>query len=187
MNTGNNKSVLRPWRCAGWLLVIAGFWSASTCAIQAQTEEGIKAAFIYNFAKFVEWPATAFATPTAPVTIGFIGGSALADVFEENAKGKNANGRDFVIKRLTNASGAEQCQIVYVADASQLGALSGALKGKPVLLVGEPENILESGGAIRFIKEGAKVVFDLNLASAGAAGLKVDPKIQKAARTVKGG
>ena len=187
MNTGNTKSALGLWRCAGWWLLFAGVWSASTCALQAQTEEGIKAAFIYNFAKFIEWPAAPFASPTAPVTVGFVGGSALADSFEQNTKGKNANGRDFVIKRLSGASGAEQCQIVYVADASQVGALTDALKGKPVLLIGEPEAILESGGAIRFIKEGAKVVFDLNLASVGTAGLKVDAKIQKAARTVKGG
>jgi len=187
MNTGNNKSVLRGWgRVAGLWLIAAG-WSVSTCSMQAQTEDGVKAAFIYNFAKFVEWPAAAFASPASPLTVGFIGGGGLADSFEQNSKGKNANGRDFVVKRLSGVAEVEQCQMIYIADAAQVDAVTAALKGKAVLIVGDPENLLDSGGAIRFIKEGAKVVFDLNLTAAAQAGLKVDPKIQKAARTVRGG
>ena len=187
MSIGNSELLLRR-RCSPaclWLLLALSFLGVGT--LRAQTEEGIKAAFIYNFAKFVEWPASAFGTPSAPVTIGFVGGGALADIFEQNSKGKNANGRDLLVKRLSDAAGTDQCQIVYVADAGQLGAVSAALKGKPVLMVGEPETLLETGGAVRFVKDGTKVVFDLNLASAAAVGLKVDPKIQKAARTVRGG
>jgi len=187
MKSGNFKPVPALWLWSRRLGLFASLWLGGAHLLQAQTEEGIKAAFIYNFSKFIEWPATAYASPSAPVTIGFVGGSALADLFEENSKGKNANGRDFVIKRLSGVAGAEECQIVYVAEAGQINAVLGALKGKPTLVVGEAENLLDSGGAIRFIKEGAKVVFDLNLATATAAGLKVDPKLQKAARTVKGG
>ena len=187
MKSGNFKPLPALWRWTRWLGLCAGLWLGGAYALQAQTEEGIKAAFIYNFSKFIEWPAAAYASPSAPVTIGFIGGNTLADVFEENSKGKNANGRDFVIKRLSGVAGAEECQIVYVADGGQISAVLGALKGKPTLVVGEAENLLDAGGSIRFIKEGAKVVFDLNLANTTAAALKVDPKLQKAARTVKGG
>jgi hypothetical protein len=153
----------------------------------AQSEEGMKAAFLYNFAKFTEWPSGAFASPSAPINVGFIGAGSLADTFEQNTKGKNANGRDFVIKKLGGAAGAEECQIVYVANAGQVGAVTSALKGKPVLIVGDPASLLDSGGMVRFASDGTKVVFDLNLASVNGAGLKLDPKLSKIARNIKGG
>jgi hypothetical protein len=155
--------------------------------VMAQSESGIKAAFLYNFAKFTEWPAGAFASPAAPINVGFIGAGALAETFEQNTRGKNANGRDFVVKKLNGAAGAEDCQIVYVAEAGQVGAVTAALKGKPVLIVGEPSSLLDHGGMIRFVADGAKIVFDVNLTSVNGAGLKLDPKLSKIARNIKGG
>lgn len=175
------------FRWPGILFAILILWLGAPPGAQAQTADGVKAAFLFNFAKFVEWPAGAFADNNAPVTIGFVGDTPVEATFEAAVKGKNVNGRDLAIKHLAGATGAEACQIVFIADGSQTGAVVTALKGKPVLIAGEPDGLLEAGGMILFATDNGRVVFDLNLSTAAAAGLKVNPKLQKVARNVKGG
>jgi hypothetical protein len=149
----------------------------------AQSEDAVKAAFLYNFAKFVEWPATAFPDGNAPIIVAFIGGGSLADTFEQNVKGKNANGREFSIKKLSAAGGESGAQILVIADGSQAAAAISATKGKPVLTVADADGV---EGAIHFVKDGPKMGFDLDLDAAKASALKVDPKLQKVAKSVKG-
>jgi hypothetical protein len=174
-----------PWalRC----LILAAVLFAADRPACAQSEDGVKAAFLYNFAKFTEWPGAAFADASAKITVGFVGGTALADTFSQAITGKNANGREFDVKKLGGAADATGCHIVFVGDAGQAGAVVVATKGKPVLTVGEGDSFTGAGGMIGFIKDGAKVVFELNLEPAGAAGLKVDAKLKGVAKSVKGG
>ena len=169
------------------LLAAACFAVAASCPAFAQSADGIKAAFVYNFAKFAEWPAGAFAGDSAPLTVGFIGADALADGFEKNVTGKNANGRDFAVKKLSGVAGVGSCQIVFVGDASQAAAVIAAAKGKPVLTVGDSDGFTTAGGMITFVDNGGKVGFDLDLNVVNAAGLKLDSKLQHIARNVKGG
>lgn len=164
----------------------AALMAISSVAI-GQSEEGVRAAFLFNFAKFTEWPASAFADDRAAVVVGFIGADALAVSFERNVAGKNVNGRDFVVKRLDAPGAAENCHIVFVGDPASTLATLGVLKGKPVLLVGEGEGFVTAGGMIGFIKDGARVSFDLDLQAAGASRLRVDSKVRQIARRVRGG
>jgi hypothetical protein len=166
-------------------LLVAGIGLASPSAAHAQSEEGIKAAFIYNFAKFTTWPAGAFADANAPLTVGFVGADSIADLFEKNVAGKNANGRDFAIKRLTGATGAENCQIVFVGDPDQAAAVFAALKGKPVLSIGSSDGFIAAGGTVNFIKDGAKITFDLNLDAGNSAKLTLDARLLQLARNKK--
>jgi hypothetical protein len=174
-------------RRAGLWLAAATLWSAATNAVFGQTEDGIKAAFLYNFAKFTEWPAKAFADGSAPITVGFVGADSLADLFAKNVTGKNANGRDFAVKKLTDASATGSCQIVFVGDASQAAAVLDAAKGKAVLTAGDGEAFGSAGGAVSFVRDGAKMTFNLDLNAANAAELKLDQKLRQIARSVKGG
>ncbi|HTI69696.1 MAG TPA: YfiR family protein [Candidatus Limnocylindria bacterium] len=171
--------ILKPTR-------MAAFLAAATLASQAfaQSEDTVKAAFLFNFAKLVEWPANAFQDGNAPIVVAFVGGESLADTFEQNVKGKNANGREFSIKKLTASAGAEGAQIVVIADGAQATAVTSAAKGKPVLTVASADGV---EGAIRFVKDGPKMGFDLDLDVAKASALKIDPKLQKVAKSVKGG
>ncbi len=157
-----------------------------TLGLHAQSADGIKAAFLYNFAKLTEWPAAAFGDASAKITVGFVSCDALADTFEKAVTGKNANGREFTVKKLGGAADAAGCHIVVVGDAGQTSAVVGAVKGKPVLTVGEGQAFAGGGGTVAFITDGAKVAFELNLAPAKEAGLKLDDKLQKVAKSVKG-
>jgi len=178
---------LKPGRnaaraAAGIIAALA--WLAGALAVRAQSEDALKAAFLYNFAKFTEWPASAFSDASARLVIGFIGADALADTFEKNVAGKNANGREFLVKKIADAGAAASCHIVFAGSG---GAIVPALKGKPVLTVGENEEFAKSGGGIGFVTEGAKVSFVLNAGSVAVTGLKLDPKLHKVARSVIGG
>lgn len=190
MNRMNKQMVslagILPRRPAVWLAVAAALLATAVSTF-AQSEDGIKTAFIYNFAKFVTWPDSAFASGNAPITVGFVGADTLADEFQQNVTGKNANGRDFAIKKFASAAGVEGCQIVFVGDNGQVTAVTGATKGKPILTVGGSDAFVSAGGMINFIDEGGRVGFDLDLTAANAVGLKVDPKLCHVARKVKGG
>lgn len=167
------------------LLTLVVLLAASQSRSFAQTQDDVTVAFLYNFARFVEWPAGAFANGDAPFTIGFVGRPALADRFSQAVQGKNVSGRDFAVRKLDDATGAAACQIVFVADAVQASAIITAVKGKPVLCVGEGEPFLAAGGMIAFSREGARLVFDVNPRAIAAATLSPGDKIIKAARSVK--
>jgi hypothetical protein len=184
-NVFNFSHRVRGWRIL--LLLAALFSLAAVNSALAQSEDGIKAAFVYNFAKFTEWPANAFANDSAPITVGFVGAESLADMFEKNVVGKNANGRDFAVKRLADATGAEICQIIFIGDKSQVAGVLAATAGKPILMIGDSDGFATAGGMINFVKDGAKISFDLNVTAINAVHLNLDAKLRQIARNVKGG
>jgi hypothetical protein len=146
----------------------------------AQSQEEARAIFLYNFAKFVEWPATAFAEGSTPVTIAVVGDNEVAKALERYVKGKNANGRDLVVKKLDGADGCADAHIVFVGNAKFTTDVIGAITGKPVLSVGDDENFLKSGGTIRLFSKDNKVLCAINPKAADAAGLKLGDKLVKA-------
>ncbi len=176
-------------RCAPFklLLTLVLCLAAGHVRGLAQTQDDVTVAFLYNFARFVEWPPASFASADAPFTIGFVGRPALAEKLARAVQGKNAGGREFNIRSLDGASAATSCQMVFVGDASQASAVLAAVKGKPVLCVGEGEAFLAAGGMIAFDREGARLVFDVNRGAIAAATLSPSEKLTKAARSVKGG
>jgi hypothetical protein len=169
------------------LLALALGLGAGPARGLAQTQDDVTVAFLYNFARFVEWPPAAFADGNAPFTIGFVGRPALAEKFTQAVQGKNVNGREFAVRKVDDPSAATSCQIVFIGDEGQAAAILTAAKGKPVLCVGEGSNFLAAGGMIAFGREGARLVFDVNPGAITAASLTPGPKLTKAARAVKGG
>ncbi|HXG47873.1 MAG TPA: YfiR family protein [Methylomirabilota bacterium] len=188
-------NTVRPW--SRWSLLPGGLrvacallllsLSLAPRAAVAQSPEVMKAAFIFNFAKLTEWPATAFADDKARICVGFVGAAPMADTFEKAITGKNANGREFEVKRLDGAAGAEACHIVFVGEAAKTGDVIGQVKGKPVLTISDADAFAGAGGMIGFLVDGGKIGFELNLASANAVSLKFNDKLKQLAKTVKGG
>lgn len=171
---------LSLWRRIG-VLVVGVFLTLSLAPrASAQSQEEARAIFLFNFAKFVEWPATAFADPATPITIAVVDDAAVAKALERAVKGKNANGRDIVVKSLPSAEGCADSHIVYVSKAQHIGAVVQAIAGKPVLSVGEDETFLKSGGAIRLFSKDNKVLCAINIKVPEAVGLKLGDKLVKA-------
>jgi hypothetical protein len=169
------------------LLTLVVFLSAGKVSGLAQTQDDVTVAFLYNFARFVEWPPASFANGDAPFTIGFVGRPALIEKFSRAVQGKNVGGREFNVRSLDDASAATSCQMVFIGDAGQTPAVLAAIKGKPVLCVGEGDLFIAAGGMIAFGREGARLVFDVNPKAIAAASLSPGEKLTKAARSVKGG
>jgi YfiR/HmsC-like len=162
---------------------------AGAAASPAQTpgEYQVKAAFLYNFTKFIDWPPEALASPSDPFVLCVYGNNPLLDPLKEIVKGKNTEGRDFAVKRVTTISGARSCQVLFVGagdEESVPGILSG-LQGSSVLTVGELPDFPRQGGVINFFMESSRVRFVINIAAAERARLKISSKLLSLATVVR--
>ncbi len=151
--------------------------------VQAQdnqpTEYQVKAAYLYNFAKFVEWPAAAFPDESSPLIIGILGDNPFHEDLERVLKDKTLNKRPLIIKQFNAAKEARNCHIVFISTSlnKRLPEIFSVLHGSSVLTVGETEGFTESGGIVNFIYEGSKVHFQINEPAAKDAGLKISSKL----------
>jgi hypothetical protein len=147
-------------------------------------EYQVKALFLYNFAKFVEWPA---AMRSGPICIGILGSDPFGDVLDRAVAGKIVNGRGFMVKRFSSEMEARQCHIVFVsvADKRRVGSIVEGLKGRGVLTVGDSHGFAESGGVINFVIMDDRVRFEVNIRAAEEAGLKLSSKLLSLAKSVR--
>lgn len=151
----------------------------------SRREYQLKAAFLYNFAKLVEWPAEAFADTDAPFIIGVLGrdpfGVALASL-----AGKTVRGRKVVIKRFERAQDLASSHVLFISasERARLTQIVQSLKGSSVLTVGEISRFAQRGGIIHFIRRRNKIRFAINVAAAERAGLKISLRLLKQAKVV---
>jgi hypothetical protein len=181
--------VLRParsrWGAAlalGALLWLAGSGDARA----AQTgERELKAAFLYNFAKFVDWPPAAFPEPATPVILCVLGDDAIGASLERVVKGETLNDRRLVVRRLRDPQEVRDCHVLFVSPAEKhISQLLASLREAGVLTVGDGNDFLDQGGMIRFFLEQNRVRFDINLDAAERSRLKLSSKLLRLARAV---
>lgn len=152
--------------------------------VHAQSEEtGVKAAFLYNFTKFVEWPAQAFPSPGAPIELCTLGAAGLADEVRAVVADRTAQNRPVKVRSASDAS-LESCHVIYVAAsaADRVASTLGAVRSASVLTIGETPGFAASGGIIGFTKENDRIRFEINEAAARTAGLKISAKLLALAR-----
>ena len=165
------------------ILVLSLVWLLSVGDGRAQesqpTEYQIKAAFLFNFAKFVEWPPEAFADANSPLVIGVLGENPFGDDLERTIRGKTINNRPLVIKEFRSPAEATNCHILFIStsEKQRLPEILKSLHGTSVLTVGETDRFTETGGMINFVTEGNKIRFQINVEAAKSAGLKVSSKL----------
>jgi hypothetical protein len=150
---------------------------------QASLEYQVKAAFLLNFTRFIEWPTTEPAAG-APFTICILGDDPFGAALDQTMEGESANGQKIVVQRSRRELG-KTCQILYV-DRAEKGIteiLTGV--GRGVLTVGEGENFLREGGMIAFVVENRRVRFNVNLAAARNASLNISSKLLNVAKVVE--
>jgi YfiR/HmsC-like len=150
------------------------------------TEEQIKAGFLFNFTKFVEWPPESFADANAPIVIGIVGDSAVEKLLMEVAAGKSVNGRPVLVKHFKDLQDVRNCQIVFVgsSDEKRMPQILEALKASSVLSVGETPGFIPAGGMINFFIEDNKVRLEINLDAATRARVKISAKVIAVGRLV---
>jgi hypothetical protein len=168
-------------RFAYRLILAALLWRASAFAdtpVQAPSEYQVKAAFLYNFVKFVEWPA-AMADQHGPVLMCVIGKDPFGDALVRAIEGKKVNGRSMEVRRIAGPGDAVSCQVLFVSssESGRITEIAGAVRAWSVLTVGEGERFTERGGMFAFCMEGQRVRFQINLKAATEAGLKVSSKL----------
>ena len=145
-------------------------------------EYKLKAAFIYNFAKFVEWPAAAFPDTASPIVIGVLGRNPFGDELLNAVKNRKINGRSIHIRQVSTAAEASRTQVLFVSAGEErnFGALKNSL-GAGVLSVGESAAFASQGGTINFSLVEDKLRFEINMAAAHRSQLKISAQLLKLA------
>jgi len=150
----------------------------------------VKAAFMVNFPKYVDWPADAFPTPNSPITVAVFGDDNVAREFQNMIQGGLViDGHPVVLKRIQgegDLSGGFQILFIATSERARVSTILDKLKGSPVLLVGESDNFLEQGGMVNLVPKNRKIRLQINLAAARQAHLKISSRLLVAADVVKG-
>jgi hypothetical protein len=161
---------------------------APSVAVPAQeaSEQALKVAFIYNFAKFTTWPASAFADPQAPVTVCVVGKHDFGEAFQ-SIEGKSVGGRAVAVKYLTSYKSKDQCQVVYVASSekSRLARIVKVATETHALVVSDTDGFVDGGTIINMVRRGDdRIGFEINARVAGESGLKLSSKLLNLAERV---
>lgn len=147
------------------------------------SEYRLKAAFLFNFAKFVEWPPEAFAAPKSPIIIGVLGDNPFGTDLEETVRNKLIGERPVVVKVFQATDVATNCHILFISNSEKkrLPEILATLRGNSVLTVGETDDFIEAGGMINFVPEGNKIRFQINDETARRAKLQISSKLMSLA------
>jgi hypothetical protein len=173
--------------------ILASLGLLTACVSAAEepqpSEYQLKAVFLYNFAKFVEWPVEAFTSTNTPFTIGILGQNPFGDYLESTVRNKAINGHPFAIQYFKSILEATNCHILFIAasERRRLPEILKAVSSGNVLTVSETDRFLQAGGMIRFFMDENKVRFDINDEAARSARLRISSKLLSVARRVETG
>jgi hypothetical protein len=167
-----------------WSLFAAQPLSAQESAV---SEEQLKAAFVYNFIRFVEWPASALPSESMPLTIGVYGNDTFVNTLAASLREKKAHGHSFVVKKLATASDAAGCHVLFIAkeESRKTAQVIDTVRKQPVLTIGETDDVFENG-IIYLLKDDKKQLrFDINVRAAEESKLTVSSHLLRLARNKK--
>lgn len=150
-------------------------------------EYSVKAAFIYNFAKFIEWPAGSFEEDD-PIVIGVLGRDSFTAVLDKTVAGKTVRERKIEVKPISSAEEALKCHILFIGetDIITMTGIIEDLDRTPVLTVSDLGKFAERGGMIQLEMDQGRVRFEINLAATERVGLKPSSQLLKLARIIQG-
>ena len=170
------------FRVAIVMLVLFG----STRGLAQDRSFQLKAAFLANFAQYVEWPKEAFASDDAPFVFGVLGSNPFGSVLSDLVAGETINGRKAVVQNYKSADEIRDCHVLFISDSEQfrLPSVLRTLKGRNILTVSDLDGFTTSGGMIRFVTQ-SRIRFRINLAAARDANLTVSSKLLRLADEVE--
>jgi hypothetical protein len=182
---------------AAWLCLLLAI--AATLALQPgpiawarqleqPSEAELKAAFLYNFVKFTEWPADRMANQKEPFLIGVLGKDPFGPALDQLVEGETLHGRPVAVRRFARfqeSIGASHALFIGLSEEGSVPAILKLLDGRAILTVSEIDNFIERGGAIEIKREGPRLAFEVNLRAAQRAGLGMSAQLLRLARLVK--
>jgi len=153
----------------------------------ASREHRIKAAYLYQFGRYVDWPAKSFSSPKAPFVIGVLDQDPLIPDLDQIARIKKIQDRPIKIRRFSSASAIRPCNILYLSGSLAPEAQAELIRKvgrQGVLLVGDSAEFLDRGGTMQFVVEDNKIRVVISRKAAEVAGLTVSAKLLQVARVV---
>lgn len=161
-----------------------------SCAVAAQVEHAdedrVKAAYLYNFAKFVAWPAASFSNADDPIIICSVGDERLAEVLEQTVHGKQANGRSIEARQVSSEEQFKSCHILLIAFMEK-ERIRQVIHGvtRNILTVGQSDQFIRLGGMINLARNDNSIELQINPKAAEAAGLKISSRLLSVSRVVE--
>ncbi len=146
-------------------------------------EYQLKAAFLFNFTQFVEWPVDAFTTDGTPWTIGVLGDNPFGSYLEEIVSGEKVNGHPVIIRYYKNADEIKTCHILFInlADTKKQEQAIALLKGRNILTVSDASSFPRYGGMVKLFTRDNKIKMQINLEASKAANLVISSKLLRLA------
>ena len=179
----------RRFACVVTLLVAAYLPRADRAAYadQSPTEYQVKAAYLFNFLKFVEWPDDPAADSHAKWEIGIVGESPVGGELARLVEGKNVLGRELLVKKFQSADNLRGCNILFISESEKkrVPSILAALRGSSVLTVADMGHFIELGGMVELVVEDGRVRVSIDVGATGRARLKVSSKLLALAQAVK--
>lgn len=174
------------WICAVLCLLVLYFTvdRLAGAAAQPPSEYQVKAAFLLNFTKFVDWPESVFASPEVPLSICILGEDPFGAELDKIVEGEAVNSRRLSIQRVRRLP-LPACQVLFVGREEKDIPKILAAAHPGVLTVGEGERFLREGGMIALVIDNRRVRFDVNQPAAATAGLQISSKLLNVARNVE--
>lgn len=169
-------------------LLLAGNVRSIAAQSTPANEYEVKAAFLFHFAQFVEWPDGAFGRADSPLVYCTIGKDPFQGKLDATLKNKTIGARATQVRHLKQIQDAQGCHLAFIGEENngQISAWLAVLQGSPILTVGESERFVQEGGMIAFCIEENKIRFEINLESAKTANLKISSRLLTLAKTVMG-
>jgi len=154
---------------------------------QSSLEYEVKAAFLFNFVQFVEWPGETMRAGE-PFRICLVGENPFGGLLARTVAGEQAAGRPIEIESIAADAPPSRCQVLFVPRtlAARAPTILRTVGTLPILTVGESARFLEAGGLVNFVVEGGHVRFDINAEAAAARGLRISSKLLRVARSTDG-
>jgi hypothetical protein len=165
------------------LLLVPGRLQAESAASK---EYQVKAAFLFNFIRFSDWPSSSFHDSSSPISIGLLGDDPFGPALDEVIHGETVRGRAIVIRRSHSIADLQTCQLLYIStsEKDRLADIIGELDQHAVLIVSDIDHSAHHGGMIGFFQEGKRIRFEINAASAQEHQVKLSAQLLSLGRVV---
>ena len=162
--------------------VIFFIFTMLTLHAQKASEYQVKADFLFNFSKFLEWPSVALGQPNEPFVVGILGNDPFGNYLDEITAGEKIMDRPMVVKRFNSIHDIDKCHILFINLPGESSEVLNTLKGKSVLTVSDEQDFNRNGGIIRFYSDNDTIRLQINLDAAKTANLNVSSKLLRIAK-----